>query len=123
MDKLSPKERYIRTLEGKETDRVSCSCPLQTGTVSLMEKTGSYWPDAHKNANKMADLAYGAWEHAGIGSVRVPFCLTVEAEAQQCIDDGVEGAGAGLWSVPKDAFGERAGIYKPRKGPLTYLFF
>jgi len=84
MNDLSHKERYLRILEGKKADRVSCSCPLQTGTADLMEKTNSYWPDAHKDAHKMADLAYGAWEHAGIESVRVPFCLTVEAEALGC---------------------------------------
>jgi len=81
---LSPKERYLKILEGKKVDRVSCSCPLQTGTADLMKLTGSYWPDAHKNAVKMADLSYGAWEHMGLESVRVPFCLTIEAEALGC---------------------------------------
>jgi len=87
MPDLTPKERYLRILEGKEVDRISCSCPLQTGTVELMKETNSYWPQAHKDASKMADLSYGAWEHAGLESVRVPFCLTVEAEALGCTID------------------------------------
>lgn len=87
MSELSPRDRYLNTLLGKKTDRVSCSCPLQTATMELMEKTGSYWPQAHKDASKMADLSYGAWKYAGIESVRVPFCLTVEAEALGCSID------------------------------------
>lgn len=84
MRDLTPKERYLNILKGKEVDRPSCTCPLQTGTVELMEKTGAFWPQAHSDPEKMLELAYAAHKYAGLESVRLPFCLTVEAEAIGC---------------------------------------
>jgi len=57
---------------------------VQTGTLSLMAASGASWPDAHREAEKMAKLALAAHEVAGIESVRVPFCGTVEVEAIGC---------------------------------------
>jgi len=84
MSDFTPKQRYLNILNGKPVDRISCSCPLQTATMELMDKTDTHWPASHKEPKKMADLAYAAWEYAGLESVRVPFCLTVEAETLGC---------------------------------------
>ncbi|MEM2960899.1 MAG: MtaA/CmuA family methyltransferase [Candidatus Bathyarchaeia archaeon] len=74
-------ERLVSVLRLEKTDRVPAASPLQTGTIALMEATGAYWPDALYDPEKMARLAAGAYEIAGIESVRVPFCVTTEAEA------------------------------------------
>ncbi|RZN45216.1 MtaA/CmuA family methyltransferase [archaeon] len=84
MPELSSRERLLAILDGEPADRPSCACPLQTATLEMMERSGARWPDAHYDAKKMADLAYAAWKCADIESVRVPFCLTVEAEALGC---------------------------------------
>lgn len=77
---MNHKERFLRALLRYKTDRVSAACPLQTATVEMMEKTGAFWPEANKNAQKMAVLAEAAYMYAGVESIRVPFDLCVEAE-------------------------------------------
>ena len=74
-------ERFISTLRLEKVDRVSVACPLQTGTVALMDATGAYWPDAFSDPEKMARLSAGAYEIAKLESVRVPFDVATEAEA------------------------------------------
>jgi len=83
-DAYSEKERFLRIMNKKPVDRASLACPLQTATVPLMEKTGACWPNANQEAEPMAELAVAAHDIAGLESVRLPFCLTVEAEALGC---------------------------------------
>jgi len=47
----------------------------------VIEKTGISLPGAHSDKNSMATLARELRKHRGDVIVRVPFCLTVEAEA------------------------------------------
>lgn len=68
----------------KTVDRVSLACPLQTATVPLMDMAGACWPSANQEAEPMAELAVAAHDIAGLEGVRLPFCLTVEAEALGC---------------------------------------
>jgi [methyl-Co(III) methanol-specific corrinoid protein]:coenzyme M methyltransferase len=49
-----------------------------------MEACGVFWPEAHRDPEKMATLAAQAWEQIGIEGVGVPFCQSVEAEALGC---------------------------------------
>ncbi len=49
-----------------------------------MVASGFLWPKAQQSAREMAGLAWACHEIAGIESVRVPFDLTVEAEAMGC---------------------------------------
>lgn len=81
---MTEKDRFISILNREEVDRVSVACPLQTGTFEMMEKINVFWPAAHYNSEMMAELSYAAHRLAGIESVRVPFCLTVEAEILGC---------------------------------------
>ncbi len=84
MIKMTEKDRFIAILNREEVDRISVACPLQTGTLEMMEKINVFWPEAHYNSEMMAELSYAAHKLAGIESVRVPFCLTVEAEILGC---------------------------------------
>lgn len=80
----SPKKRLINVLQGKTVDRIPCLSVTQTGTVELMDRTGSFWPAAHSDPEKMADLAFSGHDIAGLEAVRYPYCLTVLAEIMGC---------------------------------------
>lgn len=51
----------------------------QTGTVGQMEACGVRWPEANFKSEAMADLALQFSRMFGFATVRVPYCLTVEA--------------------------------------------
>lgn len=78
------RDRFLNALNGKTVDKVPVLSVTQTGTVELMKKSGAAWPDAHFDAEKMADLALSAHTFAGLEAVRYPFCLTVLSEALGC---------------------------------------
>ena len=41
---------------------------------------GVTWPEAHTDAQMMADLALASYQHGCFENVGVPFCMTIEAE-------------------------------------------
>jgi [methyl-Co(III) methanol-specific corrinoid protein]:coenzyme M methyltransferase len=83
------KERFEKALKGEALDMVPVCSVTQTGTVELMEMTGTYWPQANYNAETMATLALAGYEIAGFENVRCPFCNTVLAETLGCtVDEG-----------------------------------
>lgn len=71
----------------KDVDRPPVCGMTTTATTELMEYTNSYWPDAHKSARLMANIALGAYDFLGLESIRVPYCLSYEAEALGCTVD------------------------------------
>lgn len=56
----------------------------QSATLEQMDQVGAHWPEAHLEADEMAELAGAAYSVLGMDAVRVPFCQTVEAEALGC---------------------------------------
>lgn len=84
MSGLSFKERLLNTLKGKPVDRVPVISITQTGIVDLMDATGASWPEAHINPEKMAELAFAAYDLTRLEAVRYPYCSTVLAEAMGC---------------------------------------
>ena len=78
---MNEKERLVEILRKEEVDRVPCISPMQNGILGLMQASGSFWPEAHHNPKKMADLALAANRFAGLESVRVPFETAVDASA------------------------------------------
>ncbi len=81
---MTLKENLLNALEGKSIERIPVVSVTQTGIVELMDKVGASWPEAHVDALKMADLAISAYEIGGLEAVRLPYCLTVLAEAMGC---------------------------------------
>ncbi len=71
----------MNTMTGLETDRMPAACPLQTGTLDLMRLSDAYWPEAHRDAKKMALLSLAASTYAGVESARLPFDIALDAEA------------------------------------------
>ena len=78
---MTDRERFEAALKMEGVDRVSLACPLQTGTLALMEASGAYWPEAHHNPETMAKLALAAHEIAGLESVCAPFHNEYETTA------------------------------------------
>jgi len=84
VDNASPKERLLRVLNGKSTDRAPVVCPggmMNAAIVEIMNKTGHTLPEAHHDAGKMSELAFDVFENTGFENFGVPFCMTVEAES------------------------------------------
>jgi len=88
---MNLKNNVLKVLSGEESDITPVISVTQLGIVEAMEKTDAFWPEAHKNAEKMATLGSSLYELAGLENARIPFCLTVEAEAMGCkVDIGGE---------------------------------
>ena len=81
---MRPRERFFRAMACKEVDRPPVCGMTTTATVQLMDKVGAAWPEAHTDAELMSRIALGAPDFFGFESVRVPYCLTYEAEALGC---------------------------------------
>ncbi|AAM07898.1 TPA: MtaA/CmuA family methyltransferase [Methanosarcina acetivorans] len=84
MSDYNLRDRFLSVLKGKAADRVPVLSVTQTGTVSLMEKCGVFWPEAHSNPEKMAALSLAAHEITKLEAVRYPYCVTVLSEAMGC---------------------------------------
>ncbi|MGQ9469825.1 MAG: uroporphyrinogen decarboxylase family protein [Nitrososphaerales archaeon] len=82
-DKMTPYERMMAVLAGKKEtiDRLLAFSYNTTYTIHSMEIFDAYWPEAHKNPEKMAKLGAALHELTGLECVNVPFELTLEAEA------------------------------------------
>ena len=81
---MTPKERVLSALLGERRGGVVASCVTQVGTVEAMEKLNVFWPEAHKDPEKMVELGASLYKLVGLETCRVPFCLTVQAEALGC---------------------------------------
>ncbi|MHC1585448.1 MAG: uroporphyrinogen decarboxylase family protein [Candidatus Syntropharchaeia archaeon] len=80
---MNPYERMMLVLEGKrdELDRIPCACAcVGSYTIEFMEKYDAYWPDAHKDPEKMARLGSAAYRECGVESVVVPFDAVYQPE-------------------------------------------
>jgi len=74
-------KRLIDALKLQNTGRLPVTGLMTAVTVQLMDLCGVYWPDAHSDPEKMVKLAAAAFEHYGLESMKLPFDMTVEAEA------------------------------------------
>lgn len=78
---MNTKERFMNALTQKPVDRPPVAAVVTGITVSMMEKAGIFWPQAHTDAGKLAALAASVWEYARIECIKLPFCMTIEVEA------------------------------------------
>ena len=81
---ISPKERLLRTLAKKSTDRPPVICTggmMNAAIVEIMEGAVYALPEAHTDPQLMADLATAIHKKTGFENIGIPFCMTVEAEA------------------------------------------
>lgn len=78
------RDRVLQALSGDAPDRTPVAIFTQSATYSQMDACGASWPEAHSDPAKMARLGSAQAEIFGFESVRVPFCVTGEAEALGC---------------------------------------
>lgn len=78
---MNYKENLLSVLSGNEVDVAPVVSVTQLALTDAMEKTGASWPEAHNDSEKMAELGSSLYELVGLECARIPFCLTVEAEA------------------------------------------
>ncbi|WNY27783.1 methylcobamide:CoM methyltransferase MtaA [Methanolapillus ohkumae] len=78
------KENLLKALNGEPVEKTPVVSVTQTGIVELMDLVNAPWPESQSNAKMMADLAVAAHELGGLEAVRVPYCLTVLAQAMGC---------------------------------------
>jgi [methyl-Co(III) methanol-specific corrinoid protein]:coenzyme M methyltransferase len=84
----TPKRRFLSGLfGGRKGDRISVANPTSIVSVELMEKTGIYFPEAHLDPTKMAELAAAGYEILGFDSIMPEFSVQQEAEALGCVVD------------------------------------
>jgi MtaA/CmuA family methyltransferase len=84
----TPKGRFLSGLfGGRKTGRISAANPTSIVSVELMEKTGVYFPEAHLDPVKMAELAAAGYEVLGFDSIMPEFSVQQEAEALGCVVD------------------------------------
>lgn len=76
-------ERVVSILRGRfrDVDRIPCVNTASVATIDFMRATNAYWPEAHKNPEKMAKLASAAHRICGLDNVSLPFDMALEAEA------------------------------------------
>ena len=86
-------DRLTAILKGnkRDVDRLPAMNSVGTYNLDSMETLDAYWPDAHRNPEKMARLAAGQSMLAGLDNITVPFDLTLEAEAFGAPVDFFEG--------------------------------
>lgn len=63
-----------------DVDRTPAINSVGTYTFDAMKTFDAFWPDAHRNPEKMAKLAAGLHKIAGLDNATLPFELTFEAE-------------------------------------------
>lgn len=85
---MSYRERFLAALAQEKVNRTLVAVPTNTGTIDLMHASGAFWPDAQRDAKKMAEFALAAHRIAGIESATVPFDKFVECEAYGSKLDG-----------------------------------
>jgi [methyl-Co(III) methanol-specific corrinoid protein]:coenzyme M methyltransferase len=83
-----PKRRFFSGLfGGRRGNRISVANPTSIVSVELMEKTRVYFPEAHLDPVKMAELAAAGYEILGFDSIMPEFSVQQEAEALGCVVD------------------------------------
>lgn len=80
---MNEKERLMRALKHEEVDRPPVVCPggmMNMVTTDLMKVAGVKWPEAHTDAQMMADLSYASYKNGCFENVGLPFDMVAEAE-------------------------------------------
>ena len=81
---MKSKEIFILALLRKTVLRPATGSATSIVTVDLMEKAGSYFPEAHLDAEKMADLAEVGYTILGFDNIMPLFSVWHESAAMGC---------------------------------------
>ena len=81
---MTPKRRFLAGILGGRVDRSPVGSVTSVATVEQMAMTGSFFPDAHLDGEKMARLAAGAHDILGYDAIMPYFSVQAEAAALGC---------------------------------------
>ncbi|MBI4379403.1 MAG: MtaA/CmuA family methyltransferase [Nitrospinae bacterium] len=84
MEYMSGRRRFLGAVMGGRIDRPSVGSTTSVVTVDLMDQTGIYFPDAHHDPEKMAQLAATSYTILGYDTIAPVFSVQQEAEALGC---------------------------------------
>ncbi len=79
--KMTPRDRVLDALKGKQHDRPPVAVFTQSATMGQMDALGVSWPEAHYDVDMMVKLGAGQAKVFGFEAVRAPFCLTAEIDS------------------------------------------
>ena len=83
-DRMSRRERFLAGIRGKPRTGPRGARPTSVATVEQMERTGAWFPAAHRDGEQMARLAAGAHEILGYDAIMPVFSVVQEAAALGC---------------------------------------
>lgn len=81
---MKPREIFLKSLLRERTPRPATGSATSVVTVDLMEKVGVFFPEAHLDAEKMAQLAAAGHEETGFDNVMPLFSVWHESAALGC---------------------------------------
>ncbi len=82
---LSPRRRFLSgLLGGRKGKRISVGNPTSIVCHELMDRVGIYFPEAHRDARQMAELAAAGYEVLGFDTIMPEFSVQQEAAALGC---------------------------------------
>jgi len=81
---MKPREIFLKALERGATPRPATGSATSIVTVDLMEEVGVFFPEAHLDAAKMAELAAAGHEVLGFDNVMPLFSVWHESAALGC---------------------------------------
>ena len=79
--RMTPGERVMAAIKGRPFDVCPALSVTSVATVSAMKSTGAFFPAAHTDARKTAELAAAGCELFGFDSVAPYFSIHLEAAA------------------------------------------
>jgi len=88
---MKPREIFLRSLRREGVPRPAAGSATSVVTVDLMAAVGVYFPRAHLDAEKMAELAAAGHEVLGFDNVMPLFSVWHESAALGCAVDWGEG--------------------------------
>jgi len=81
---VKPRDIFLNSLKRKPVPRPSTGSATSVVTTDLMEKAGVYFPEAHLDARKMAQLAAAGVTEIGFDNVMPLFSVCHESAAIGC---------------------------------------
>jgi [methyl-Co(III) methanol-specific corrinoid protein]:coenzyme M methyltransferase len=85
---FTARERFVRALHGERVDRAPVANPTSIVTLELQRKAGVYFPQAHYEAEPMAELALAGHTLCGYDMVAPAFGAGTQESA--ALDAGID---------------------------------
>lgn len=81
---MNQREIFLRAIQRKPVPRPATGSATSIVTVDLMKKIGIFFPEAHLDAEKMAELAAAGYTEIGFDNIMPLFSIWHESAAMGC---------------------------------------